>query len=537
MFKIIKDYFRLCKPSAAKIIFALVFFAASKTSFVAISFFVSSIISCVQIADFANANILATRIIIFAFVFALSETLGVFIALSEEKKTIETLERALCEKFFNKNETENKTGKIVLLSSAREIASFCQVFCLFFGNLFALVFVFVILFKFNILLSVLVLTLGTICFLLYGFLSKKLANIKSRYLGQEADNQMLFLNIIDGADYAYDYSKEQTLYEKFKQNSHELNKTHKRINKINLFINNWILFVWYAGISLIIIYMLKLLKYDYLNLSSFIICLPYLVLLISLFSALSGFFVKSNSLKSSLINVYNFLFDGNILSFGKNNTNKIKGGLEFINATLYKNEKPIINNISFSASRGQIVALEFKEKQSYYAFCNLIRRKISLDKGNINIDNINIKEFEKQTFTNNLSIISSPYYFENISILDYLKTSLASVNKIDSFLKETGFKTMLKKEKLTLSSGINSVISKDLLYLLYFMRAYLEGAEILVFFGLPFFTNPYYKKEILKIIKKIRRHKTIVVATTFKIDIPATKYYKIDCLGKLKNTN
>ena len=536
MVKIIKNWFSVCKPSAAKLFFGALFCCLSKFAFVSIGFFVSNIISSVQIAAFNESCILAIKIIIFTFAFAIFETIGFFVALSTEKQVKERLEKALAEKCFSASSPEKEANSITLISSIKELSAFCEHFCTFWGNLFALIFVLVVLCKANVLLFIMALILGTICFLLYGFFSKKLASVTSELSKQSANTQMVFLSMAEGANFAYDYSKEQNLYEKFSQNSHQLSKTHKKAASLNLIINTWILFLWYAGIGLILIYMIKLLKYDYLSLSSFLVCLPYLILLISLFCALAGFFIKTNAAKTEISSLFAFLFDGLNLSFGSNKTDKIKGTLEFINATLTKKEKPLLLGVSFSAKKGQIVVLEFKEKAAYYAFCNLIRRKTNLDKGNINIDDINIKDFEKQTYTNNLSVISSPYYFEDIDILTYLKTSGASQNKIENFLKETGLFYLLKKEKLTLLSGAASILNKDLLYLLYFARAYLEGAEILVFFGVHFFTSPDYKRAFYKLIKKIRRHKTIVVATTFKLDLEVTKYYKIDSLGKIKST-
>ena len=348
---------------------------------------------------------------------------------------------------------------------------------------------------------------------------------------------MAFLDLIDGSSFAYDYSKETYLYEKFAEKSNVFNKTNAKYERAKLLYNSWVLCVWYVGISLIIIYMIKLLKYDYLELNLFIICVPYLALLITLFSNISGFFISLNHASDSTIALLDFLALAPPQIIGSNQTTLVKGTLKLDNATILAGNKPLLNNVSLCVKKGQIAVLEFKEKSAFLALCSVLRRKSALDKGTISIDDINIKDFEKQTYTNNLTIISQPYYLAGSTILEFFKTTNASQNKIESFLKQTGIKALLKKEKLSLNSPLNGVLNKDLLFVLNTVRAYLDGAEIMAFFGLHFFANAPYKKFFDRLLSKIKKDRTIIVLSTSFANILPSFYYKIDRLGNLKSTN
>ncbi|MBQ7579498.1 MAG: ABC transporter ATP-binding protein [Clostridia bacterium] len=515
-------------------VFGALFYILSKVLFTLVSFLISLIISSVQIANFNGVKQYAFLIIAFIFGFAIFEFIGHTFALSIKKQIKQKLEKNLAFAIF-KAENEKDTSFISMLKNIDEVSDFSMLILPSIGYFFSLVFILSVLLYTNLLLFILTLILGIISVIFYimlGKLNKKYATLSS---SKETEKQLEFLNMIDGKSYAFDYSKESEVFSNFLGKSNEQGHFYRKEKNINLAQNIILNLIWYLGISFIIIYLIKLLKFDYITLNLFVICLPYLVSVANSFYNFSSLFLKLDLVNNSAINLASF-FALNLQNefYGLNTTNKILGTLEFINATYISGKNTLLDSVSFSAKKGDVLALEFGNKLSFTSFCGLIRRKLNLNKGTIMIDNIPASEFEKETYTNNLIFVSCPYFFENATILDSLKQTGISQNKIVSFLKETKILSEFKKQNISLNSS-TSVLQEnsDLAFLISCVRAYFSGAEIMVFSLNGISLTSRAELHINSLLKKMKKDRTIILASAFKINLYNSEYLKINALGKL----
>ena len=108
--------------------------------------------------------------------------------------------------------------------------------------------------------------------------------------------------------------------------------------------------------------------------------------------------------------------------FGKKNLEEVKGNFEFKNVSFeYKDNKPVFEDLSFKVKANSTVAFVGKSGVGKTTIFNLLCKMYDYDGGKITIDGVDVKELNKASIRDHITIISQNPYIFNLSIRDNLK--------------------------------------------------------------------------------------------------------------------
>ena len=79
---------------------------------------------------------------------------------------------------------------------------------------------------------------------------------------------------------------------------------------------------------------------------------------------------------------------------------------ENVNFEYFEGDGPVLENVSFSIKKGEVVALVGPSGSGKSTIADLIPRFYDVSSGNITLDNINIKDASLASLRNNLGIVS-----------------------------------------------------------------------------------------------------------------------------------
>ena len=160
--------------------------------------------------------------------------------------------------------------------------------------------------------------------------------------------------------------------------------------------------------------------------------------------------------------------------------------IQFINTCFsYNNEKTVLNNISFTAKKGESIALVGSSGSGKTTLVNLIPRLYDYSSGEILINNKNLKNYNISSLRKQIGIVTQKTILFNKSINDNIK--YGSFNASDeevqnasikanahNFIKEleNGYKTIIGEQGSTLSGGMAQRIA--------IARALLRNPPILI---------------------------------------------------------
>lgn len=107
--------------------------------------------------------------------------------------------------------------------------------------------------------------------------------------------------------------------------------------------------------------------------------------------------------------------------FGNKHIDKVNGDFEFKNVSFSYKENIVLKDISFKIKANSTTAFVGKSGAGKTTIFNLLCKFYDIDKGEITIDGINIKELDKDSIRGNITVISQNPYIFNVSIRDNLR--------------------------------------------------------------------------------------------------------------------
>lgn len=276
-----------------------------------------------------------------------------------------------------------------------------------------------------------------------------------------------------------------------------------------------------------IVYIGKILLYIFL---AYLVCegkmtIDKLVLLISYFELtitctdsmltyllnLSNYGIRVKRIK----NILDYTSDSNI-DFGDITNDYINGTVTFNKVNYEIKDKLILNNISFKIYPNEITTIVGHSGSGKTTIVNLLYRLDRIKSGSITIDDENIYNYDKKTYTSNVSgVFQKPFVFEmsirdNLSLVDgNVKNQIEACKRvgIHDFIESLpkGYNTVINEEERLLSDG-----DKQLLVI---ARALLTKSEILLFDEVTSNIDPNSTTRIGEILKDLKQDHTIIMIT------------------------
>lgn len=276
-----------------------------------------------------------------------------------------------------------------------------------------------------------------------------------------------------------------------------------------------------------IVYIGKILLYIFL---AYLVCegkmtIDKLVLLISYFELtitctdsmltyllnLSNYGIRVKRIK----NILDYTSDSNI-DFGDITNDYINGTVTFNKVNYEIKDKLILNNVSFKIYPNEITTIVGHSGSGKTTIVNLLYRLDRIKSGSITIDDENIYNYDKKTYTSSVSgVFQKPFVFEmsirdNLSLVDgNVKNQIEACKRvgIHDFIESLpkGYNTVINEEERLLSDG-----DKQLLVI---ARALLTKSEILLFDEVTSNIDPNSTTRIGEILKDLKQDHTIIMIT------------------------
>lgn len=202
--------------------------------------------------------------------------------------------------------------------------------------------------------------------------------------------------------------------------------------------------------------------------------------------------------------------------FGNYNTEEIFGSIEFNDVSLTIKNKVVLDNINFKINHNEVVAIVGEPGSGKTMLFNLILRQFKPTSGLITLDNIDIFDYDNDTFTSSIGVVNQKPFIFNMSIKKNLDFVCKDKNKqieackiagIHDFIVSLpkGYNTILRENGSNISGGQKQMIS--------IARTLLTDAETLLLDDITTSLDPDTAKLVPNLIKNIKNNHTIIMIT------------------------
>ena len=398
-----------------------------------------------------------------------------------------------------------------------------------------------ILYKINIYFGI----IGLVFFLIVGYFIPVLSSKYSSESGVEYRNTFgktnsYLLDSLRGIKEVLLFNKGRDRLESIDKNSDELNKKNKIIKKhegiIRAFTDSTIM----IAIITILLVGIKLYYLDKINIGSLIVSV---ILLASSF----GPVVALSNLSNNLIHTFACAKRLFKILDEEPEVNEVLGDsdlfikdIKFNDVTFsYKEREEILKNINLYIKPGEKIALIGESGSGKSTLIKLIMRFFDVNKGELDINNKNIKNIKTKALRKGQSLVSQETFLFNDTILNNIKIGKKDATKeevinaakkasIHEFIEslEKGYETSVSELGSNFSSGERQRIG--------IARAFLHDADLLILDEPTSNLDTLNEASILKTLKDECKDKTLIMVSHRESSVSiCDKKYKIE-KSKLK---
>ncbi len=229
-------------------------------------------------------------------------------------------------------------------------------------------------------------------------------------------------------------------------------------------------------------------------------------------------FQNNISIAKHLMDRFDSILEYENISYTKDSKNIENFDIEFKNVSFsYKKEdKNVIDDISFKVEAGKCIALVGTSGGGKTTIARLIARFWDINKGEIKIGGVNIKDIPKQTLMKNIAFVFQSTKLFKTSIKENITLNSENIDeeKLNRAIELSQSKEIIEK----LKDGLDTIIGSKGVYLsggeqqrIALARAILKDAPIVLLDEATAFADPENEHLIQKALKELRKGKTTIM--------------------------
>lgn len=520
---IAKKYFSL-KVSDKKLLFHLFFSNLLRSvSLLLIPFVASKVVEFATIKDYKLTLICSIIFLLVSLVYVLFHHYNYVAYKNNSIFTHNKLQKLILNKvtLYDEDFTKTISTSYIVDTAFNDVGNLMKIPDRIFdsiGGLLNIIIALIILFSVNVYIGLLALVLNLIAIYALGFNIKKRDYYLSFQRKHQDDISSLMGQILDGDREIKAFNMEESLNNYLEKYKKVWRRNYFKTRKYN--DNFYVLVPTILGFGKIGIYFI--LAFLILN-GSYDVSI--LVLVIGYYENIQNEFTKlsdkldefsANSIR--LGRVYKLLNykTKNMLDFGDNNNDYIKGKVEFKNVSFMYEKQEILKNVSFEIPPQSFTAIVGKSGSGKSTIFRLLLRLYKANKGTILLDDDSIYNYTKEVYSSNVSIVTQkPFIFdmsirENLNLVDsnyeHQIEACKRVGIHDYIMSlKDGYNTKLVADAENISNG-----QKQLIVL---ARTLLSKSEVLLFDEVTSSLDINTSKHVMNILKDLKRDHTILMIT------------------------
>ena len=209
-------------------------------------------------------------------------------------------------------------------------------------------------------------------------------------------------------------------------------------------------------------------------------------------------------------------YNSDDIKFGNLDTQDIYGMIEFKHVSLEFKKKEVLHNINLRVDHNEVVAIVGEAGSGKTMMLNLLLRLYKPTNGKIRIDNVNIFEFSKESYSKAVSVVNQKPFIFNMSIrknLNFVDSNIEHQIEackkagIHDFIQTlpNGYTTILRENGSNISGGQKQMIS--------IARTILSKAEVILLDDITTSLDPDTAKLVPKLIDNLKKDHTIIMIT------------------------
>lgn len=520
---IAKKYFSL-KVSDKKLLFHLFFSNLLRSvSLLLIPFVASKVVEFATIKDYKLTLICSIIFLLVSLVYVLFHHYNYVAYKNNSIFTHNKLQKLILNKvtLYDEDFTKTISTSYIVDTAFNDVGNLMKIPDLIFdsiGGLLNIIIALIILFSVNVYIGLLALVLNLIAIYALGFNIKKRDYYLSFQRKHQDDISSLMGQILDGDREIKAFNMEESLNNYLEKYKKVWRRNYFKTRKYN--DNFYVLVPTILGFGKIGIYFI--LAFLILN-GSYDVSI--LVLVIGYYENIQNEFTKlsdkldefsANSIR--LGRVYKLLNykTKNMLDFGDNNNDYIKGKVEFKNVSFMYEKQEILKNVSFEIPPQSFTAIVGKSGSGKSTIFRLLLRLYKANKGTILLDDDSIYNYTKEVYSSNVSIVTQkPFIFdmsirENLNLVDsnheHQIEACKRVGIHDYIMSlKDGYNTKLVADAENISNGQKQLIA--------LARTLLSKSEVLLFDEVTSSLDINTSKHVMNILKDLKRDHTILMIT------------------------
>ena len=376
----------------------------------------------------------------------------------------------------------------------------------------------------NIWVAIVLLAMSVINFFILKYINYKLAFYKQK---QDESKDKIYeeaTKIMSSKDLINEFNVKEKYDKQFLDVCSNYTKAYKKRMLFEGFKSSWFYVIYFGMTSLLTVAMVWLVSAGAVDVELYLIVVPYFITVTELlnnFYEITATIANCNVALSRVNTILNFTdeemskFGDVVDKFGGNNISFV--GVSYNNDDQASPYIGKLNDIDISFCPQSINMIVGGKRSGKRLIFNLLRRKISPDKGVITMDNRNLQDYSAKGYNSNIYYCVARPVFIDESIMENLMIAGKSKTKVIEVCKYLEIFDDISALPQGFNTNINSGLTRGLLFMIGMARALLINCDTLMIYELPNSITEKDKNRIIKMMEKISLEKTIIFFTHDKV--------------------